>query len=208
MRNILVLISILLTAISVSSQPRFTYDVDYEMNFDNREFYRSDFSNSMTIFGSRLTPAIGLETQSDDYMNQKIMVGIDVMKDFGSDEVNKELFKEIVLYYNLEKSVKDTDISLYAGIFPRRAMMGDYSDAFFSDSLRFYDNNIEGILLRIRNQKTLWELGCDWMGQFGQVRKEKFMATNPPKGDGHRNGAVKQKYNELLQRFKQEHLEE
>ena len=66
-------------------------------------------------------------------------------------------------------------LELYAGIFPRRAMMGNYSDAFFSDSLRFYDNNIEGILLRISNQKTLWELGCGWMGQFGQVRKEKFM---------------------------------
>lgn len=42
---------------------RFAYDVDFEMNFDNREFYRSAFSSSMTIFGARLTPAIGLEGQ-------------------------------------------------------------------------------------------------------------------------------------------------
>lgn len=174
MRNILVLISILLTAISVSSQPRFTYDVDYEMNFDNREFYRSDFSNSMTIFGSRLTPAIGLETQSDDYMNQKIMVGIDVMKDFGSSEINKELFKEIIMYYNLEK-IGDTGVSVYAGIFPRSKMQGRYSQAFFSDSLKFYDNNLEGLLVQIYRPRASFEVGCDWMGQFGSNRRERFM---------------------------------
>ena len=174
MRNILVLISILLTAISVSSQPRFTYDVDYEMNFDNREFYRSDFSNSMTIFGSRLTPAIGLETHSDDYMNQKIMVGIDVMKDFGSSEINKELFKEIIMYYNLEK-IGDTGVSVYAGIFPRSKMQGRYSQAFFSDSLKFYDNNLEGLLVQIYRPRASFEVGCDWMGQFGSNRRERFM---------------------------------
>ena len=36
---------------------RLAYDVDFKMNFDNREFYRSSFSNSMTIFGARLTPS-------------------------------------------------------------------------------------------------------------------------------------------------------
>lgn len=174
MRNILVLISILLTAISASSQPRFTYDVDYEMNFDNREFYRSDYSNSMTIFGSRLTPAIGLQTQSDDYMNQKIMVGIDVMKDFGSSEINKELFKEMIMYYNLEK-IGDTGVSVYAGIFPRSKMQGRYSQAFFSDSLKFYDNNLEGLLIQVNRPRASFEVGCDWMGQFGSNRRERFM---------------------------------
>ena len=32
---------------------RFAYDVDFEMRFDNREYYRSAFSPSMTIFGAR-----------------------------------------------------------------------------------------------------------------------------------------------------------
>ena len=31
---------------------RFAYDVDFEMRFDNREYYRSAFSPSMTIFGA------------------------------------------------------------------------------------------------------------------------------------------------------------
>ncbi len=43
-----------------SEKVRFAYDVDFEMRFDNREFYRSAFSNSMTIFGARLTPSFGI----------------------------------------------------------------------------------------------------------------------------------------------------
>ena len=144
------------------------------MNFDNREYYRSDFSKSMTIFGSRLTPAIGLEMKLDDNTNHKLMAGVDIMKDFGSSETNKELFKEIVMYYNLEK-IGDTGVSLYAGIFPRNKMQGRYSQAFYSDSLKFYDNNLEGLLVQIHRPMASFEVGCDWMGQYGSNRRERFM---------------------------------
>lgn len=172
---------------------RFAYDVDFEMRFDNREYYRSAFSPSMTIFGARLTPSVGLDLYQNEKISHRLMAGIDVMKDFGASPVSKllsdgvdipetslnqnntALFREMTLYYRLDSNAGKTGVQLYAGIFPRRAVQGDYSDVFFSDSLKFYDNNIEGILLRVRNAKSYWELGCDWMGQFGQVRKEKFM---------------------------------
>ena len=182
MKNILVFITILLSAVTASSQVKFDYDVDFEMNFDNREFYRSSFSESMTIFGARLTPAAGLKAFSADSASHRIMAGVDVMKDFGSDEVNKQLFKEIVIYYNLEKSVKNTDISLYAGIFPRAKMQGRYSQAFFSDSLRFYDNNLEGLLVQFHRPKAEFELGCDWFGQYGVDRRERFMIFSSGEG--------------------------
>lgn len=192
MRNILLLISILLTAVSASSQPRFTYDVDYEMNFDNREYSPSKFSKSMTIFGARLTPAVGLEVCQPDSTNHKLMFGVDVMKDFGASPVsenlaggqtdetaqslnNFSLFRELTLYYNLEKKVGTTEVSMYAGIFPRSRMQGKYSQAFFSDSLKFYDNNLEGLLLQFHRPKSEFEVGCDWMGQFGVSRRERFM---------------------------------
>ncbi len=172
---------------------RFAYDVDFEMNFDNREFYRSDFSESMTIFGARLTPSVGIAIpQPGMGMNHKLMVGIDVMKDFGASPVNPglaggvtgetaarqnnlDLFRELTLYYKLEKRTERTGLDLYAGIFPRRTMGGSYSDAFFSDSLKFYDNNLEGILVKVYRPKAYWEVGCDWIGQKGYARKEKFM---------------------------------
>ena len=172
---------------------KFAYDVDFETKFDNREFFRSAFSRSMTIFGARLTPSVGISiAQPEKSMNHRLMAGIDVMKDFGASPIssslaesgsdeslsrlnNLDLFREITLYYMLEKKTQNTGLELYAGIFPRRAMGGRYSDVFFSDSLKFYDNNLEGILLKLYRPKGYWEVGCDWFGQKGQVRKEKFM---------------------------------
>ena len=188
-----------LTASAREKNVKFAWDVDFEMNFDNREFYESAFSTSMTIFGARLTPAIGLEHVSKDGSNHRIMAGIDVMKDFGASPVsellaggktdetllrqnNLNLFREITLYHLFEKRFNDTGLELYAGIFPRRNMEGRYSQAFFSDSLKFYDNNLEGLLVKIRRPKAYFEVGCDWMGQYGQARRERFMLYTSGEG--------------------------
>ena len=70
---------------------RFAYDVDFEMRFDNREYYRSAFSPSMTIFGARLTPSVGLDIYQDRGVSHRLMMGIDVSKDFGASPVSKLL---------------------------------------------------------------------------------------------------------------------
>ena len=199
MRHIAILISLLLTTFTASAQVRFKYDVNFEMNFDNREFYESDFSTSMTIFGARLTPSVGLEALQGDSTSHRLMVGIDVMKDFGASPIsellaggqtgetlirqnNLNLFRELTLYYRLEKQFRKTDMTLYAGIFPRAKMTGTYSQAFFSDSLKFYDNNLEGLLLQFARPKASFEVGCDWMGQYGQSRRERFMIFTSGEG--------------------------
>ena len=61
--HIIIALFCVLTLQAQEKNLKFAYDIDFEMNFDNREFYRSAFSSSMTIFGARLTPAIGLEGQ-------------------------------------------------------------------------------------------------------------------------------------------------
>ena len=151
---------------------RLAYDLDLEMNFDNREFYKSRFSRSMTIFGVRLSPAVGIDVGSDNGMKHRVMAGVDVMKDFGG---KSDVLGEVTLYYNMEKQIGRTGLSVYAGVFPRRMTEGLYSQAFFSDSLRFYDNNLEGLLLKFRRPSAYFELGCDWMGQFGDDVRERFM---------------------------------
>lgn len=182
-----------------STKVRLAYDLDYQTRFDNREFYRSAFTPSMTIFGSRLTPSVGVDFPQQD-MSHRLMIGIDVMKDFGASAVpseiagaesaetlvrqqNIDLFKEITLYYRLQKTTADRQLELYAGIFPRKMTGGEYSDAFFSDSLLFYDNNLEGILLKLKGPKSFFEVGCDWLGQKGVSRKEKFMVYSS--GESH-----------------------
>ena len=161
---------------------RVAYGVDFEMNFDNREFYKSSFSESMTIFGARLTPTVGLTIQKEEGTRHSVMAGIDVMKDFGSQETAKDLLKEPTLYYKLEKDCGKLDLELYAGIFSRKNTEGKYSEAFFSDSLKFYDNNLEGLLLKFRLPKSYFEIGCDWMGQIGQTERERFMIYSSGEG--------------------------
>lgn len=170
----------------------FAYDVDFQMQFDNREFYRSAFTPSMTVFGARLTPSVGLAVRQKNGAVHKLMAGIDVMKDFGNSPVspdradagspetdpqlsNLNLFREMTMYYSLDRQMGKTGVSLVAGIFPRRLSEGNYSRAFFSDSLRFYDNNLEGLLVKIRRPEAYYEIGCDWMGMYDTFRRERFM---------------------------------
>lgn len=185
MKRILYTFVLLLSSLSLSAtgntKPSFVYDLDFEMRFDNREFATSCFTPSMTIFGARLTPQVGLALTEKNGARHRIMVGIDVMKDFGSGK-DLDLFQEIQVYYNLRKKINKTDMEIYAGIFPRKVSGGAYSQAFFSDSLRFYDNNLEGLLLKFRRPAAYFEVGCDWMGQYGQTRREKFMIYTSGEG--------------------------
>ena len=184
-RHIYIILAMLLCAATSSAGEteqdgkkniHFTYNVDFEMNFDNREYYRSAFSESMTIFGARLTPAIGLEAMQRNGTSHRIMLGADIMKDFGAPSMKKiSLLNEVTFYYRLNKKFDKTNMTLYAGIFPRKTMEGKYSEAFFSDSLKFYDNNLEGLLLKFQRPNARFEVGCDWMGQYSQNQRERFM---------------------------------
>lgn len=200
----LLILSLLLVSFSLNAEDdkvNFAYDIDFETRFDNREYYRSAFSPSMTVFGARLTPSVGFDIRQDDKISHRLMAGIDVRKDFGASPVSKilsdgadvpetslnqnntALFRDITLYYRLTANTRKAGVQLYAGIFPRRAVGGEYSDVFFSDSLKYYDNNMEGVLLQVHNDRIYWEVGCDWMGQYGKVRKEKFMVFSYGQSD-------------------------
>ncbi len=69
---------------------KFIWDVDFEMRFDNREYEGSDLEESMTIFGARLTPQIGLQlaSKAENSATHRLMFGADVMKDFCSNSTD------------------------------------------------------------------------------------------------------------------------
>ena len=165
---------------------QFDYDVDFQYLFDNREFSSAGdaYTSSMTINAARLTPSAGLRIEQNEKLTHRLMLGIDVMKNMGQGSTviapegenldNWQLFKEITLYYNARARLDKGEFEAYAGVFPRSASEGEYSKAFLSDSLRFYDNNLEGMLLIWRTPRLYSELGCDWMGQKGTSRRERF----------------------------------
>lgn len=141
----------------------FLWEIDFDSRFDNRE-YGSPIAADGTIFGARLSPQVGLGWGRGN----SIMGGVDLRVDFGQGEFSEP---EGVLYYNYNMN----GYRAFAGVFPRKNMMGDYINAFFSDSMRFYDNNIEGVLLQYGGRRGYLEFGCDWNSKVSGDRHEKFM---------------------------------
>ena len=170
------------TADSTKVKVGFAYDLDFDMQFDNREFEGTSYTSSMTIFGARVTPAVGVGLQQKNGTKHRLMVGIDIMKNFGAASKNSELFDEMTLYYDVKKQLGKTGFEMVAGIFPRRYAEGSYSQAFYSDSLRFYDNNLEGLLLKFSRPKAYFEIGCDWMGMYDTFSRERFQIYSSGEG--------------------------
>ncbi len=174
-----------------------TYGADFQYYFDNREYDRGGnlFESSGTIHAARLTPTIGVRVLGENGFTHNLALGVDVMKNMGEsptsvendDLQNKDLIREMILWYNLETQRRSRKFSLYAGIFPRRfSVFGgqypywEYSSyeniptVFISEANRFYDNNIEGVLLKYRTRRGYCEAGLDWMGMIGHLRRERF----------------------------------
>ena len=170
---------------------KFLYDANFNYHFDNREFSAGGdrFTGSMTIYGARLTPSIGLQVRQNGNVRHKVMLGIDIMKDFGRHPSavaaspehdrgleNTRLFREMTMYYGIDARLGEWNVKGYAGMFPRSFSEGEYSQAFFSDSLRFYDNNLEGALIKAYGPRTYIEVAFDWDGMSGSYRREQFNA--------------------------------
>lgn len=171
---------------TVQEKPvRLAYDAYFQFDFLNREFARTEglFTHSGTLFTAALTPSVGVDIRQSDRISHRIMGGIDIARNMGEAPVGTQdaklenwgLFHEITLYYRLRARLDNTLITAYAGVFPRRFMQGEYSKAFFSDSLLLRDRNLEGALVTIRRPRSVYEFGCDWMGMIGTGRRERFM---------------------------------
>lgn len=171
---------------------KFAYDADFEYHFDNREFDagKNLYTPSSTIHAIRLTPTVGVDVIQNSNIRHRIMIGVDIFKQMGESPVSKkdkglentDLFREISFYYNINAHTRTSLIKGYAGVLPRRLMEGDYGRAVISDSLAFYDNNIEGILINVRRPEAIYELGLDWMGMIGPGRRERFMVFSYGEG--------------------------
>ncbi len=163
-----------LTALSLAAgaQIRLDYDLGFDFRFDNREYDRSLFQASKTLFGARLAPMVGFNADAGR-TSHRLMAGVDALKEFGTSD--NEMRCNLLFYYQLGVKFPHTDFRITAGLFPRSFSRGDWSPVFFSDELKFYDNTFEGILFSWDREKSRFELGCDWTGMFSQTRREEFM---------------------------------
>lgn len=164
MKKFITLATIFLLPSALLAQT-FLWEVDFDTRFDNREYKHSPTSMSQTLFSSRLTPTVGLGWGEGN----AIKIGADLWADFGAETFSKE--PSVLLYYDYQSD----NFNAYAGVLPRRNVMGNYSNAFFSDSVRFYDANLDGMLLQYTGRLGYFEFACDWNSRQSDTKREKFM---------------------------------
>lgn len=157
-------VAALLTAGRASAQ-RFDWSAEFDYSFDNREYKDIKWEESMTLYGAKLVPAVGIGWGD----GHQIMAGVTLSADFG----HRSFFTdpEMQMYYRFHRG----KYNAIAGRFSRSQIIGHYPNAFFSDSVRFYDSNLDGLLLQLVGKRGFAEIGCDWNSMYSTDRREKFM---------------------------------
>ncbi|KAA6328275.1 hypothetical protein EZS27_022810 [termite gut metagenome] len=156
---------VILVCIPESYSQKVVWSTNFDTQFDNRE-YNSNFNESQTFFGAKLTPEIGIGWKQN---HSKLLIGASMIEEFGAKMFERE--PEMLLYYHYNSS----QYSVYTGRFSRKSIIGKYSNAFFNDSVRFFDANIDGVLLQYRKENGYVELAFDWDSRQSETRREKFM---------------------------------
>jgi len=178
---ILILSALALPGAAQMQRNRFAweYDADFQMIFDNREFAVSHdaYIPSGTMNTLVLAPTVGFSIQQSRRVHHRLAAGVELAYDLGSHSW-AGFAQEPLLFYDAHVQARRGVFEGVAGIFPRRFMEGNYSEAFISGMYRNTDRQIEGILLKWRAQRFYAELGGDWMGQYGQTRRERFQVLS------------------------------
>ena len=148
-----------------SALPQLVWGASFDFFFDNREYKNLTTNWSQTLFGARINPEVGVTWDG----RHSLMIGVSLLANFGAKpfEVDNEIFG----YYQFISP----KFRAYAGVVPRSRMIGEYSGAFFSDSVKYYDPNLTGLLLQYMGGRGYVEFGCDWNSMFSETTREKFL---------------------------------
>lgn len=147
-----------------ASAQRLTGEGDITTYFDNREYTGSQCGVSQTIFHTRLNARVGVKWQQYN----SIIAGVSLEKQMGDGKFLSRALP--IAYYALDYK----GFSMRAGIFERNDLKGDYSSAFFSDSVRVKAHTIQGLGFRYKNHRAHAELVLDWEGMYSERSREKF----------------------------------
>lgn len=183
-----ILAALTLSLCFCANAQKFVHEEDFSYRFDNREFDRGDnlYMNSMTInaFNARI---MGGLKWSDLYSTQRLMGGFTLQKDMGQgtyvyDRRNGSpdtwaLFKEMLFFYEFDRHLNlfsHAHVRGAFGVYPSSLCTEDYSQAFVSDSLKFYDTSYEGMMFSYASRRAHAEIALDWMGLKDTLSRERF----------------------------------
>jgi len=160
-------IKLLFCLIFLYCLPATAQQIDWKVGFhgfaDNREFANSK-RPSQTIFAARLSPEVGLLIDSI----HRIAGGFSYLQEFGSKSYNHST--RATLYYQY----RDKGLEFNIGAFPRHTYIEDYPLAMFSDTINYYQPNIEGMLIRYQHKRFTQQIWIDWENRQTSIQREQF----------------------------------
>jgi hypothetical protein len=158
----LILLTSLVVSLSLKAQ-NFIWKIGYFGFMDNREYYNK-YVNDQTIFGSRISGALGFSIND----NNMIMAGIDFLYEFGS-KGNLQV-PDMILYYNGRRK----NLDFYLGAFPRNHNL-NMPMALMIDTFQYFRPNVEGSLLSFKSSSFSHNIWIDWTGRQSYNRREAFL---------------------------------
>ena len=78
-RKTLLSLALLLAATLPGKGQQLRWELNFDTQFDNREYSGSRLDGSQTLFGARLTPVVGMGWEG----KHSVMIGVDLQADFG-----------------------------------------------------------------------------------------------------------------------------
>jgi len=146
---------------------KFLYNVDFVSYFDNRE-YHSNLQQSKTIFGTRLSPEIGVGFQDSLGGSHKLMGGVSYIQPFGASWRSARLYP--TLYYQYRQQ----GFTVNLGAIPYSQLYRALPDYLMSDSMAYGHPNIQGGLFQYASKWGFAEFLCDWRGMQSSNTREAF----------------------------------
>jgi len=133
--------------------------------FDNLE-YSSPYGQSQTMDGLWLQPSVALRWDG----RHSIHAGFGGRANWGSGKNLTDPTLELYYEYTTRP------LRFLFGSFSRDELRGDWPVCLISDSVRYYDPMIEGILFQHFHGANYVEAFVDWTGCRSPKRREQFMA--------------------------------
>lgn len=161
-----ILTLLILISCSICAQ-KFIYDVDFLTFFDNRESHIPSYP-SKTLFGTCLSPEIGVEFNDSIYGNHQLIAGVSYIQPFGSTWRNIRLNPTIYYRY------RQHGFNLSFGFIPWRNIRTSLPDYLFSDSLTYFSPNIQGVHFSYTSRHGFAEFIADWRGMQSIETREAF----------------------------------
>lgn len=152
---------------------RLYLDIALDFDFDNTEYSGSNLGESGTLFGISLTPVLRYELNG----KHNLSIGVSAQKWFGSHRFLDDI--DLVAYYKF----RNLRYGAIAGIFSRSELIGDYSEAIFSNEWLADSNLVQGLALQYTDNIGFAELSIDWNGLYSAATREQFRVLFS--GEGH-----------------------